>query len=101
MNRRVAWIWGLITAGIATVVGLIAYNAGLAAHVATTSGDGRVIYPGYGFGFPFFGFFWFLLIIFLVSRFFWWRPWGYGRGYWHRHDHDTTPTPPSDPGKGA
>src|ERR1700740_3075860 len=47
MNRRFAWIWGLVTAGIATVVGLIAYHAGQTSQVVTTTtSDGRFVYPG-------------------------------------------------------
>ena len=102
MNRRIAWIWGLATIAIATVVGLIAYHAGQTATVVTTSpGAGTVIYRGYdGFGFfPFFGLFWLVLIGFLVARLLFWRPWG--RGYWggpqdhvHPHSHDAEPTPP-------
>src|SRR5260370_2485258 len=75
MNRRFGflWIWGLTTAAIATVVGLIAYHAGqTAAVVATTPGGNEVVYHGYyGFGFfPFFGLFWLLLIVFIFSRLF-------------------------------
>jgi hypothetical protein len=93
MNRRIAVIWGLVTAGIATVVGLVAYHAGQTSQiVTTTTGDGRAVYPGYwGFGFfPFFGLFWILLIGFLFFRLFFWRPWGGGwrGGYWHQHPHE-------------
>jgi len=106
MNRRFAWIWGLVTVGIATIVGLIAYHAGQTAQIVTTTGtDGRVIYPGYdGYGFfPFFGLFWVLLIGFLLFRFVFWRPWGrgpwggYGGGYWHQHPHEpgNAPTAPT------
>ena len=95
MNRRFAWVWGLATAAIATVVGLIAYHAGQTSQVVTTTtGDGRFFYPGYGgFGFfPFFGLFWILLLGFLIFRFAFWRPWrgpwGPGGGYWHQHPTD-------------
>lgn len=96
MNRRFVAGWALATAAISTVVGFIAYNAGQASHVVTTtSTDGRVFYPGYyGFGFfPFFGLFWILLIGFLLFRLFFWRPWrgGWGPGggyYWHQHPAD-------------
>ena len=99
MNRRIALIWGLVTVGIATVVGLLAYHAGQTTQIATTAtGDGRFGYPGYwGFGFfPLFGLFWILLIGFLVFRFFAWGrrgPW-YGGGYWHQHPHDHGGTTP-------
>lgn len=104
MNRRFAWAWGLVTAGIAVVAGAIGYYAGQAGHVvtATTNGDGRVFYPGYwGFGFPFFpffGIFWILLIGFLIYRFAFWRPWRgpYG-GYWHQHPAPGDSTPPTVP----
>jgi hypothetical protein len=115
MNRRFGfpWIWGLATAAIATIVGLVAYHAGQTSQiVTTTAGDGRVFYPGYYGGgfFPLFGLFWILLIGFLLFRFVFWRPWGRGPGGWggHYHDHthspapttpSTTPpaTPPQDP----
>ena len=105
MNRRIAWIWGLVTAGIAVVVGLLAYHAGQVNQVATTTtNDGRVFYPGYfGFGFfPFFGFFWIVLIGLLLLGIFRRRgPW-YGGGYWHQHPHEHgggggTSTPPTVP----
>src|SRR2546423_12584334 len=67
MNRRFAWIWGLATVAIASIVGLVAYHAGQTAQIVTTTGgDGRGSYPGYygcGFGvFPRFGLFWLFLI---------------------------------------
>jgi len=105
MNRRFgfAWIWGLATVGIATIVGLVAYHAGQTATVVTTApGGSEVIYRGYdGFGFfPFFGLFWLLLIGFLFFRFFMWRswgrgPWGYGGGHYHDHTHGPSPTTPA------
>ncbi|TME19862.1 MAG: hypothetical protein E6I70_02625 [Chloroflexi bacterium] len=102
MNRRFAWVWGVVTVGIATVVGLVAYHAGQTAQIVTTTGaDGRVIYPGYyGFGFfPLFGLFWVLLIGFVLFRFVFWRPWGRGGygGYWHQHPHEhgESPTAPT------
>jgi hypothetical protein len=103
MNRfRFAWFWGLATAAIASIVGVIAYNAGHAATVVTTApGGSEVVYHGYyGWGFfPFFGLFWLLLILFIVSRFFFWRPWGrgpwgYGGPHYHDHTHDQTPSAP-------
>jgi hypothetical protein len=106
MNRRFGffWIWGLVTAAIATVVGLVAYHAGQTAQIVTTTGgDGRLVYPGYyggGFGFfPFFGLFWILLIGFLFFRFFAWRSWGRGPGGWggHYHDHTHGPAPTTPP----
>src|SRR5205807_4169100 len=97
-------IWGLVTAAIATVVGLVAYHAGQTAQIVTTTGgDGRLVYPGYyggGFGFfPFFGLFWILLIGFLFFRFFMWRSWGRGPGGWggHYHDHTHGPAPTTPP----
>ena len=92
MNQRFLALWGLATAAISTVVGLIAYHAGQTSQIVTATGaDGRA-YPGYyGFGFfPFFGLFWILLLGFLFFRFVVGRPWrGYwgpgGGGYWHQH----------------
>jgi hypothetical protein len=104
MNRRFgfAWIWGLATVGIATIVGLVAYHAGqTATEVTTAPGGSEVVYHGYyGFGFfPFFGLFWLLLIGFFVFRLFMWRswgrgPWGYGGGHYHDHTHSPAPTTP-------
>src|SRR5438067_13788987 len=106
MNRRFAWIWGLATVAIATIVGVVAYHAGQTAQIVTTTGgDGRVIYPGYygfGFGFfPLFGLFWLFLTGFFLLRFIFWRPWrgGSGCGYWHEQPHGqgTPRTPTSAP----
>ena len=103
MNRRFGfpWIWGLATAAIATIVGVIAYHAGeTSTVVASTPGNQGVYHGYYGFGFfPFFGLFWILLLGFLFFRFIFWRPWG--RGPWggphyhdHDHTHDAAPTTP-------
>lgn len=110
MNRRFgfAWIWGLATLAIASIVGAIAYHAGQTATVVTTApGSGEVIYRGYdGFGFfPLFGLFWLFLIGFFFLRLLFWRSWGrgpggWGGGYprsgglkdWHQQEHAGTPT---------
>ena len=104
MNRRYGfyWIWGLATLAISTIVGFVAYHAGQTAQIVTaTAPDGRVIYPGYyGFGFFPFGIFWVLLIGFLLFRFVFWRPWGRGPGGWgghHYHDHTHSPAPTTPP----
>ena len=102
MNRRFgfAWIWGLATVAIATIVGLIAYHAGqTATAVATAPGGNEVVYRGYD-GFGFFGLFWLLLIGFIFFRLIFWRPWGRGyRGwggpYYHDHTHDSAPGAPT------
>jgi hypothetical protein len=112
MNRRFgfAWIWGLATVAIASIVGLIAYSAGHAATVVTTTNGEPVIYHGYyGFGFfPLFGLFWLFLFGFFFFRLLFWRPWGrgpwgYGGGYrrngglrqWHQEEHGN-PAPSTD-----
>src|SRR2546430_14010105 len=87
MNRRFGflWIWGLVTAAIATVVGLVAYHAGQTAQIVTTTGgDGRLVYPGYyggGVGlFPLFGLFWVLRVGVPFFPVFLWGPCGAGPG---------------------
>ena len=106
MNRRFGffWIWGLVTAAIATVVGLVAYHAGQTATVVTTApGGSETVYHGYyGFGFfPFFPFLFILFWFFVLRGLFWRGAWrGRGCGYggvppafdeWHRraHEHGT------------
>lgn len=120
MNRPFgfAWIWGLATLVIASIVGVFAFIAGHATQVVTTNPEvGRAVNDGYyyghfGFGFfPFFGFLWFLLIVFLLfavfRRGFGWRRgyWGggpYGSGYWHQHPHEHGgPTAPTTPPAGG
>src|SRR6202162_6744914 len=107
MNRPFgfAWIWGLATLVIASVVGVFAFIAGHATEVVTTNpGAGTVVNDGYYYGhfgffpfFPFFGFLWFLLIVFVLFAVFrrgmGWRRgyWGggpYGGGYLHQHSHE-------------
>src|SRR2546430_15961839 len=89
MNRRFGflWIWGLVTAAIATVVGLVASHAGQTAQIVTsTGGDGRLVYPGYYGGgvrfLPLFGTVWGLLVGVLFFPVFLWRSWGRGPGGW-------------------
>jgi hypothetical protein len=123
MNRPFgfAWIWGLATLVIASIVGVFAFIAGHATEVVTTNPEaGTAVNNGYyyghfGFGFfPFFGFLWFLLIVFLLFALFrrgmgWKRGyWGggpYGGGYWHQHSHEhggpTTPGAPTTPPAGG
>ena len=123
MNRPFgfAWIWGLATLVIASIVGVFAFIAGHATEVVTTNPEvGRAVNDGYGYGyghfgfFPFFGFLFFLLIVFLLFGLFrrgmgWKRGyWGggpYGGGYWHQHQHEhggpTAPTAPSTPPVGG
>ena len=78
---------------LALLIGGVAYSFGLAAGqtvtVAAPGGPGTVVYPvgyyhGFGWGFPFFGIFGFLLFflfIGLIIRAFRPRPWG-GPGKW-------------------
>jgi hypothetical protein len=104
MNRRFGfpWIWGLATAAIATIVGVIAYHAGQTSTVVATSpGGNEVVHYGYyGFGFfPFFGLFWILLLGFIFFKLFAWRSWRRGPGGWggHYHDHTHSPAPTTPP----
>jgi hypothetical protein len=108
-----AWIWGLATLVIASVVGVFAFIAGRAGEAVTNNPEvGRAVNDGYGYGyghfgfFPFFGFLWFLLIVFLLFALFrrgmgWRRGYwggGPGGGYWHQHPHEQGgPTPPTAP----
>lgn len=117
MNRPFgsAWIWGLATLVIASIVGVFAFMAGHASEVVTTNpGAGTVVHDGYFGFFPFFGFLWFLLIVFLLFAVFrramWWGRghWGggpYGGGYWHQHPHEhggpTAPGAPTTPPAGG
>ncbi|TME14581.1 MAG: hypothetical protein E6I70_15120 [Chloroflexi bacterium] len=87
MRARFALIWGAFTLLIAGIAGFIGYQAGLASHVATSSG--AVEGPGAeGWGFGFFGFIPFLLVILLLVAIFrrprWYGggPWMHGRGGW-------------------
>jgi hypothetical protein len=100
MRRGFLLLWGLMTLIIATVVGGLAYWAGVASHVATVAapngGPDYYFYPhffGFGFIFPLL---FILLILFIVFR-----PrrrhggWGPGRGghleqrleEWHKRAH--------------
>ena len=90
MRGRIGLIWGLVTALIAVVVGVAAYQAGWAGGVSTHLPSGAApppYYYGYGyhpFGagfFPFFGLIPLLLVVALVVllfRGFGRRPWGWG-----------------------
>lgn len=89
MRTRIAVIWGLATAAIASLVGFFAYGAGASSSAGGRVVDGAMYHGYYGFGFfPFFGLFWLLLIGLLLFGLFrrpWGRgPWGYGpgRGPW-------------------
>lgn len=121
----------VLIAGL-VLVGVTAYNAGVTAGLAESGrilgpGD-RVaspyIYPGFGFGFGFFGFFGALLFFFLIfgllRAVFWGGPrgwhgggrWRDGRGSWaaggppmfeewHRRMHEGTATPENSGGQAS
>jgi hypothetical protein len=108
--RAFGFIGVLATLLIALVAGVIGYNLGLGANVASvaTTGGATVVYPGwgFGFGFPFFGFIFailfFVLIFGLIRRAAWgghrgsgFGPGGYGPGGWgHRGGWDGRSMPP-------
>jgi hypothetical protein len=121
MRRGFVLIWTLVTAVIAGISGLLAYQAGYAAGLATKLPAGAAAvgpYWGYGFHPFFFGFGFFPLLLFIVlvllvlsaigrRR---WGGWGYpgyrggpgGPSYmeerlrdWHQRAHEEPPTPPS------
>jgi hypothetical protein len=80
MRSRFAFIWVLLTALIAGIAAYIAYGAGVATHLATSSAtDGAVYYHPY---FPFFGFGFFFPILFILVLFLLLRPRRWGRGGW-------------------
>ena len=96
MRRGFALIWALLTAAIATVVGIFSYQAGMAAGLAAKVPEGAAAvapywyygphFFGFGFGFlgclfPLLGFF---LIFSLIRLIFWRGGWG-GRHGWGRH----------------
>jgi hypothetical protein len=68
MSRRGTGLLGFVVVlAIALIVGVLAYNAGVAAGMSSaTSGDttGPIVYPPFGFGFGFFGL---LLTIVLIG----------------------------------
>lgn len=85
MNRRFGFglFWLLVTAGIATIVGLLAYHAGQTATIVTTTGEPHAVYyPAYGWGFGFFPFFGLIFFGILVFALFFRRPWGRGPWGW-------------------
>jgi len=111
MFGRFAFVWALVTAAIAAGVGALAYNAGLAANLATHGGAAVAPYPypyyGWGWGGGF-GFGWiipFVLFVLLLSLLFRRRHWygGGGRYWggweqhlqdWHRQAHGEAPQQP-------
>jgi len=106
--RGYTWIGVLLLALLVGIGGgMIGYNVGLsvAANVAAGSGA-TVVYPavGWGFGFPFFGFIFFIVLLFVVFGAFRRAAWGGHHGYgpgsggywknrgdafeeWHRRQH--------------
>jgi hypothetical protein len=115
--RRGGWIVAAIAALLAAVVGVLAYNAGVAQGLAQTGQNvvGPGAYGPYGWyhpwGFGFFGPFLFLAFWFFVLRgLFWGGPWRhygyYGHRYyeppptfdeWHRRAHEHMTKEPSPP----
>lgn len=99
MRRGFLWLWGLTTLLIATVVGGLAYWAGVATHVAMVAepnGAPDYFYPhffGFGFIFPLLFILLILFIVFRPRR--WYGGWGHGRGghleqrleEWHKRAH--------------
>lgn len=106
--RALGLIGVLGTLLVALVAGVIGYNLGLGANVATvaTTTGAAVVYPGWGFGFGFplfgliFAILFFVLIFGLIRRAAWgghrgYGPTGYGPGGWgHRGGWDGRSMPP-------
>ncbi len=113
---RFSWLIGLGAIALLAVVGVYAYNIGVAhglaesGRFAVAPGAGVPVGPwwprpwGFGF-FPFFPVFplLFLLFAFVIARALFWRGAWHGRGYcggvppafdeWHRRAHAQTPPP--------
>ncbi|MDP9326535.1 MAG: hypothetical protein M3O87_08405 [Candidatus Dormibacteraeota bacterium] len=118
MRRGFGLFWVGLTGVIVGLVAWFAYNAGLAANVAS-SGNGTVIVERGGFGFGFFPLLFLILLLLLVFRRRRWggywggRGWGHGHGpgghrdwdvppviedklkSWHDKAHGTTPAEPA------
>ena len=114
--RGFGWIGLLILALLIGIGGgMIGYNigVGVAANVAA-SGGATVVYPafGWGVGFPFFGFLFFIVLLFLVFGAFRRAAWGGHHGYgpggywkargaafedWHRQAHGESSPPERTP----
>ena len=98
MRRGLAMIWLGATAVVSAVVGVLSYQAGWAAGVATRLPDGAAApyyYPPHFFGFGFFGLLPFVLLLVVLLLVFRggrrWGSWGYGRYP------GGPPPPPGDP----
>lgn len=83
--RAFGWIGLIVAALVALVAGVIGYNLGLGAQIATTGSGTAVAYPWWGFGFGWhplfgllFGILFFVLIFALIRR----AVWG-GSGHHH------------------
>ena len=87
MRRGFGFLWVALTSILLAVVGVIAYQAGWSAGVATQIPAGAAAaapYYYYGphfIGFGLFGFFWFLFILFVLLWLF--RAIAFGRGWGH------------------
>jgi hypothetical protein len=88
-NRTVFWVvFALLLIAALAGVGYYSYSAGVAHGIVESGRAGAggaapvVVVPRWGFGFPFFPFFFILLWIFLLRGLFWrGRRWGRGCGY--------------------
>jgi len=118
MRRGTAVGVTLLAIGLAVLIGVVAFHAGTS-HGLTEATQGtrvvRVVGPGYGFGWAFFPFGFFLLffgIMFLMRTLFWRRRWGGPGGpggpgsphweerrrrieEWHRRQHERGADHPS------
>jgi hypothetical protein len=125
MDRRFGWLTGLLMIAIAAIAGAYAYNLGVAHGIAEsgralsapgTGGPAVVMWPRpWGFGFGFFPFFPFLIVLFwfAVLRGICWRGGWRRHGWndyrnggvppafeeWHRRAHSQPGTPPPSDAK--
>ena len=100
--RGFGWLAVLALLVIGLIGGAVGYNVGINAGVAASGAP--VVYPayGWGFGFPFFGLIFFIILILIVASVFRRLAWnshrGYGPGPWMhgygRHDWGDKPVPP-------
>jgi hypothetical protein len=95
MRRGFSLFWVVLTLGIAAIVGVLSYQAGVATQLPAGAALPPYYYEPHFAGFGLFGILFLVFIVFLLFRIFAFGRWGGGHGGWKHRGYGGGGVPPA------